>query len=204
MTAGRLLVFLKYPEPGRVKTRIAATVGDERAAALYREWIGHVLHALQPLRPDIELIGCIAGASSEHFKEWSPLVEGWCEQVAGDLGTKLDAAFRDAHEAGVPVIAIGTDCLELDASLIREAFAVLAKTDAVFGPATDGGYYLVGTARYLDGFFDAVRWSSHHTLADHLKQCECRGFAFELLPPLPDLDTWEDWLAYCRRVGRKP
>jgi acetyl-CoA carboxylase biotin carboxylase subunit len=123
--------------------------------------------------------------------------------VIAKMGSKIDAR-RLASEAGVPVVAIGTDCLELDAQLLRAAFAILRTHDAVFGPATDGGYYLVGTARYLDGFFDAVRWSSSDTLADHTTQCANRGFSFELLPARADIDTWDDWLAYCCRVGRTP
>jgi rSAM/selenodomain-associated transferase 1 len=204
MTVGTVLAFLKYPDPGRVKTRIAATIGEQGAAELYRALIGEVLIALQPLRPEVEVVGAFDGAKPEHFAEWAVLVDRWWPQPAGDLGTRLGAAFRDAHEAGVPVVAVGTDCLELDAQLIRDAFAILRTHDAVFGPATDGGYYLVGTARYLDGFFDAVRWSSSHTLADHTRQCENRGFSFELLPARDDIDTWDDWLAYCRRAGRTP
>jgi rSAM/selenodomain-associated transferase 1 len=204
MTAGSVLAFLKYPEPGRVKTRLAAALGDRRAAELYREWIGLVLGTLQPLRPEVAIIGAIDGAPEEQFAEWSGLVDRWWPQPAGDLGRRLDAAFRDAHEAGAPVVAVGTDCLELDAQLVRDAFAILRTHDAVFGPASDGGYYLVGSARYLDGFLDAVRWSSPHTLADHTRQCEDRGFSFGLLPPRDDIDTRDDWLAYCRRAGRTP
>ncbi|HVL11692.1 MAG TPA: TIGR04282 family arsenosugar biosynthesis glycosyltransferase [Gemmata sp.] len=204
MTAGTVLVFLKYPEPGRVKTRLAATVGDDRAAELYRDWLTQVLTTLQPLRPDIAIVGAIDGAPAEQFADWRPLVDRWWQQPAGDLGTRLDAAFREAHETGAPVVAVGTDCLELDAQLVRDAFAILTSHDAVFGPATDGGYYLVGSSRYLDGFFDGVRWSSPETLSDHTRRCENRGFSHDFLATLPDIDTWDDWLAYCRRAGRIP
>ena len=83
MTAGAVVVFLKYPEPGRVKTRLAATVGGERAAELYREWIGRVLTALQPLRPDVAIVGAIDGAPAAQFADWSPLVDQWWPQPAG-------------------------------------------------------------------------------------------------------------------------
>ena len=102
------------------------------------------------------------------------------------------------------VVAVGTDCLELDARLVRDAFAILKLHDAVFGPATDGGYYLVGTARHLDGFFNGVRWSSPETLIDHTRRCDSRGFSHDFLPTLADIDTWDDWLAHCRRAGRTP
>ena len=72
---------------------------------------------------------------------------------------------------------------------------------AVFGPATDGGYYLVGTARHLPGFFDGVRWSSPHTLSDHLTRCREWGWSTGLLPELADIDTGDDWQAYLERRG---
>jgi rSAM/selenodomain-associated transferase 1 len=198
---GTVLVYLKYPEPGRVKTRLAATIGPSKAAELYRGWIGLVLDRLQSLRPSVSIVGAIDGAAPVAFAEWESLVDAWWPQPPGDLGSRLDAGFKHAHTAGRPVLAIGTDCLEITPDLIGEALGTLRHRDAVFGPTGDGGYYLVGTARYLAGFFDNIRWSSPDTLRDHFLRCHASNWRVELLPVLDDIDTWVDWVAYCRRAG---
>ena len=196
-----VLVYLKYPEPGRVKTRLAAAIGAEPAAELYRGWIGQVLGRLQPLRDSISIVGAIDGEGPAAFAEWNGLVDGWWQQPAGDLGARLDAGFRYALAEDRPVLAIGTDCLEIESGAIGEALSFLRDRDVVFGPTGDGGYYLVGTARHLDGLFDRIRWSSPDTLRDHFLRCREHGWRAEVLRVQDDIDTWEDWLAYCRRTG---
>lgn len=193
-----LLVFLKIPEPGKVKTRLAATIGHERAAALYREWIGIVLRALQPLRTRMEVIGYVDGLP-ECTGEWHGLADDWWPQPDGDLAARLSAGFEAAHRYNCVVLAVGTDCLELDASLVGGAIDALAQHDAVFGPAADGGYYLVGTARHLPGFFEEIRWSSQQTLSDHLARCGEQGWSVAQLPLRHDIDTWDDYQAYLTR-----
>jgi rSAM/selenodomain-associated transferase 1 len=196
---GSVLVFMKYPEPGRVKTRMAASCGAGLAAALYREWIGAVLGRLQPIRGPSRVIGFIDGAPAERFAAWAPLVDEWLPQPPGDLGDRLAAGFEAAHGRGGPAVALGTDCLEVDAGLIDEALARLEDRDAVFGPAADGGYYLVGTARHLPGFFEGIRWSTPRALADHLARCRDRGWSVAMLGELRDIDTWDDWREYLAR-----
>jgi rSAM/selenodomain-associated transferase 1 len=191
-----LLVFLKYPEPGKVKTRLAAEFGPETAAALYRDWVGKVLRAVQAARGMMRVVGYCDGAPAERFAEWAPLVDEWLPQPAGDLGARLAAGFAWAHDRGGPVLAIGTDCLDLRSSHLYSAVLELESSDAVFGPTSDGGYYLVGTRRHVPGFFDGVRWSSPHTLADHLARCDTLGPSVALLPELDDIDTAADLLAY--------
>jgi rSAM/selenodomain-associated transferase 1 len=199
--AATLLVFLKYPEPGRVKTRLAAIVGPAHAAVLYREMIDTVFARLQPVRPRARLIGYFDGAPEGAFAGWHALVDEWWAQPPGDLGARLDFGFRTAATRGGPVVAIGTDCLDTDAAVIDTALEVLTNRDAVFGPAHDGGYYLVGAARQLDGFFSGVPWSSEHTLSEHLALCRRAGWSFGLLPTLHDIDTYDDWLAHRRQKG---
>ena len=198
-----LLVFLKYPAPGTVKTRLAATIGPVRAADIYRSWIGRVLEQLQPIRDHARLIGCFDGAPGEAFAPWSALADDWWPQSTGELGDRLRAGFAQAHALGAPVAAVGTDCLELESSLVRTAYDMLRHKDAVFGPAEDGGYYLVGTARELPGFFDGLPWSSPDTLAAHLDRCEACGWTVGLLPALRDIDTWDDWQRYRRADSRR-
>ncbi len=202
---GTVLVFLKYPSPGRVKTRLAASIGPERAAELYRA--GSATSCPRSGPPaQADVVGFFDGGPEELFQEWRSLVDGWRPQPPGGLGERLQAGFDAAGRRGLPTVALGTDCLEVDASLVSAAFTALRgrdgvtpPSDAVFGPAFDGGYYLVGTSRPLSGFFDGVRWSSEHTLADHLARCRERGWSVALLPPRPDIDTWDDWQAYLAR-----
>jgi glycosyltransferase A (GT-A) superfamily protein (DUF2064 family) len=147
------------------------------------------------------LVGFHDGGPAERFAEWSALVDEWWPQPAGDLGARLAAGFADAHARGGPVLAVGTDCPEINAGLIDMALDLLRTSDAAFGPTADGGYYLVGTARHLPGFFERVRWSSPDTLSDHLGRCRERGWSVGLLPELADIDTGDDWQAFLARRG---
>jgi rSAM/selenodomain-associated transferase 1 len=199
-----LLVFLKYPTPGKVKTRLAARVGDQRAAESYREWIGLVLHQAQPFREKGRIIGFYDGGSRDDFAPWQSLVDDWWEQPAGNLGERLRTGFEAALSRRDSVAAIGTDCLEVDALLLDAAFEVLIEKDAVFGPALDGGYYLVGTARDLPGFFSGIPWSSSKTMDAHLAHCQSNGWSVGLLPARRDIDTWEDWLQHCAERDSRP
>lgn len=204
MTRPILLVFLKDPQPGRAKTRLAGEMGPEAAAGLYRQWIGLVLRSVQPVRDRVRLIGYFDGSSADRFAEWSALADEWLPQPAGDLGQRLATGFARGHSLGRPVIAIGTDCLDITATHITDALDVLVSADAVFGPATDGGYYLVGTNRHVDGLFDRVRWSSPHTLADQSDRARQLGLRVSLLAELADIDTLADWHAYLLRQGERP
>jgi rSAM/selenodomain-associated transferase 1 len=197
-----VLVFLKYPQAGRVKTRLAEFVGPEQAASLYRDWIGIVFGQLESLRSNTRLVGYFDGASAEAFAEWQRLADEWWPQPSGDLGDRLIAGLARGFDAGGPVLAVGTDCLEMGPALIEQAFEGLARTDVVFGPTPDGGYYLVGMAAFRPALFRSVRWSSSYTLSDHLLRCREEGWSVSSLPMRHDIDTWQDWLAYLARNGR--
>ena len=196
-----LLVFLKYPEPGRVKTRLAGEIGTERAAALYRDWLGVVFNRLQPLRATARLVAFFDGAEYAAFRDWHELADDWWPQPSGDLGARLTAGFAAGFDSGGPVLAVGTDCLEMEAVLIVRGFEELSHKDVVFGPASDGGYYLVGVAAPRPALFQSVRWSSPFTLADHLLRCRENGWSVSLLPMRHDIDTRSDWQAYLVRNG---
>ncbi|MBI3838721.1 MAG: TIGR04282 family arsenosugar biosynthesis glycosyltransferase, partial [Planctomycetia bacterium] len=171
----------------------------ERAADLYREWIGIVLSNVQGVRRSTRLVACYHGASAAAFDPWRALVDDWWPQPNGSLGSRLDAAFSRWQAESRPAIAIGTDCLEVDANHVESAFDILRENDVVFGPAIDGGYYLVGLVRYLPSFFHGIPWSTPATLAAHQSVCERQGWSFGLLPTLRDIDTLEDWKEYERR-----
>lgn len=199
-----LLVFLKYPGAGAVKTRLAETIGHQRAAELYRQWIGVVFDRVQPLRSATRVVACYDGAPRDAFAEWHVSADDWWPQPAGDLGDRLDAAFARWQAGGEPAAAIGTDCPDVGAGHVESAFEILQDRDVVFGPAEDGGYYLVGLARYLPNFFHDIPWSTPDTLAAHQAVCRQNDWTFGLLPPLTDIDTLADWQQYERRRKGEP
>lgn len=192
-----LLVCLKHPTAGRVKTRLAASLGPQQAAELYRHWIGQVFDSIQPIRREVRIVAYFTGADLAAFSDWKHLADEWWQQPDGDLGARLAQGFARAAAAGGSIAAIGTDCLDLDATLLTEAFESLENHDAVFGPTLDGGYYLVGTSRLLPGFFDGIPWSTPQTLAAHRDLCQSNGWSYSQLPARRDIDTLQDWQAYC-------
>ena len=198
-----VLVFVKYPKAGEVKTRLAASIGAERAAALYYRWIGLVFDRLQPLRHSAKVVAYFTGAPQDAFVPWQAFADEWWAQPSGDLGERLCAGFEGAHGLGGPVAAVGTDCLEIDAHLLHAAFDLLYESEVVFGPAEDGGYYLVGTAKLIPGFFQGIPWSSPDTLAAQLSRCRRNGWSVSMLPVRRDIDTWDDWLLSCGGSGEE-
>jgi len=195
IASGSILVFLKEPRPGAVKTRLAAAVGDRQAAELYAQWTTAILSAIQPLRTAVSLIGYYAGDENAVQLRWGPLVDQWLEQPEGDLGARLHWGFAKTL-ALAPCVAIGTDCLDVDVTILQQAFSHLERTDAVIGPAGDGGYYLLGLKRVVDGLFDGVEWSSPRTLRQQCSALRRAGMTIAELPMLNDIDTLDDWLAY--------
>jgi rSAM/selenodomain-associated transferase 1 len=198
IASGSVLVFLKEPRPGTVKTRLAAALGDDEAARLYEQWTTTILSGLQPLRADASLIGYYAGDLAAVQRRWDPLVDQWLEQPAGDLGARLAFGFKSTCAVG-PAIAIGTDCLDVDVTILQQAFSTLGRTNAVIGPAGDGGYYLLGLKQYSGGLFDHIEWSSPRTYHQQCEAINRAGMTVAELPMLDDIDTIEDWLAYQRR-----
>lgn len=124
-------------------------------------------------------------------------------QGSGDLGERMARAIRAelAHGAA-RVVVIGTDCPELGAADIESAFAALDEADVVFGPATDGGYYLVGVRDNHPSLFGRMIWSASDTLAVSLERAAAAGLDVHLLAPRSDIDTAEDLRAWqARRAG---
>lgn len=201
------MLFVKWPEPGRVKTRIAQVVGNERAADIYRELVRRVLVNLRPILFEVEAVWMVFDPAerAEEVRDWlekEAESAGWdlravafLPQVSGDLGARLCTAFERGFEAGFEQVAVaGTDCVELGLGQVMEAYR--AEADVVFGPARDGGYYLA-RLNGLSGcaVFDGVPWSSEETLASSVRAAEGAGFGVELLEELGDVDTIEDWEA---------
>ena len=198
-----ILLFVKYPEPGKVKTRLAATLGAEMAADIYRRLVAAVVAGL-PDGDDLIVVFDPPERRAQ-VEEWlqSLLAErraDFTAQAAGDLGVRLERAFADAFDQGFGKVAvIGSDCIELSPAVFSETWQALETRDAVLGPSTDGGYYLLALRRPCAALFHCIAWSTDAVRAQTRAQAQAAGLAVHELAALPDIDTEADW----RRAAEK-
>ncbi|MEO1613904.1 MAG: TIGR04282 family arsenosugar biosynthesis glycosyltransferase, partial [Pseudomonadota bacterium] len=163
----RLLIMVKEPRPGRVKTRLGAGIGMGPAARWFRRESGALIHRLSA-DPRWETILAVAPDSAAlESRVWPAHLRRW-PQGGGDLGDRMRRVFR-AMPPG-PVLIIGADIPGISRRDIAAGFRALGSADAVFGPADDGGYWLIGLSRTRRAaprsLFEGVRWSTEHALAD--------------------------------------
>lgn len=199
-----LVVFVKQPTPGRVKTRLAAAIGPERAADLYAAFTSDLLDRMRAVADRRVLyFAPDEAAARSHFAE---LAGGDFELVAQpdvSLGERLEACFgaatgpdRQGGEDAVigpdRIVAIGSDSPLLPLSYIDHAFALLAERDCVLGPATDGGYFLVGLRRGARSIFEDIDWSGPRVLGQTVDRVVAAGLSLGLLPPWYDVDEFDD------------
>lgn len=209
-------MFARLPERGVVKTRLAARVGDDRALAVYRG-LGKLIYSrVRPYHPSQAAVTIIHTPDNGGDEVGSWLGENvpTSAQGEGDLGERMTRAFKAAFDAGADRVAVvGTDCPELDRRVLEKALDSLDSHDVVFGPAQDGGYYLVAVhrraaERALPALFRDIPWSSPTTLAVSLSHATAVGLSVAQLATLSDIDTAEDWLAWQERLKargqRKP
>jgi rSAM/selenodomain-associated transferase 1 len=192
-------LFAKQPVAGTVKTRLAETLGVDGAAELSAAFL-HDLTERFAAMGDERWLGYapatsvardwFEGLSAGRFALWP--------QPAGDLGARIEAFFAAALNAGdsgpesMRAVLIGSDSPTLPVDLVQQAFAALETSDAVLGPAVDGGYYLIGLRRMPAGLLNGVRWSSPHALADTVACLQRAEMSLAGLPPWYDIDTAED------------
>ena len=204
-----LLVFLKWPEPGRVKTRLANDIGAEKAAEIYRILVQRVIQRISPIYSELEGVCWVFDPIEKEYeiKDWIKKelndlgftdLKRHCfwSQSAGDLGERLRSAFEKAFSLGYDrIIGIGTDCIELDSLTIEQALVSLSsERSIVFGPSFDGGYYLIGMRSNLGlSVFKSISWSTSKVLKQSLDQAVSVDLDYTLLEEFNDVDTLEDW-----------
>jgi rSAM/selenodomain-associated transferase 2/rSAM/selenodomain-associated transferase 1 len=194
-TQEQLIVFSRYPEPGTTKTRLATALGYQGAAEIQKKLTEHTLSQVRKflhLRPAAAII-YYEGGSQEQIQDWLGTDFAYQDQGSGDLGQRMQKAFAAAFKQGYKrVVIIGTDCPGLQACHIIQAFESLRRKDLVLGPATDGGYYLIGLSREEKSLFAAIPWGADTVLAKTLRIVEQKGLSRDLLEPLSDVDRPED------------
>ena len=190
-----LLVFVKAPAPGRVKTRLAKELGEVEAAEIYRQ-LGHrIVTRLQG--GDYRIVIYYDPPDSEHeIREW--LGDGeqeYLPQPHGDLGERLCYAFEWGFSEADLVCVVGTDIPGLDRGEVESAFSWLLGAegvDAVFGPALDGGYYLLSLRRPAPSLFEGIPWSTDRVLEESMKRADDLSLEVRSLSTLADVDRVED------------
>jgi rSAM/selenodomain-associated transferase 1 len=192
-----LLIFVKNPRLGYVKTRLAHTLGDEAALEIYHILLEKTrLAALGvPVRRLLfysEQIQLGDAWPASDFEKWV--------QTEGDLGARMQHAFAQAFQLGAEKVAIiGSDCPELKPEILQKAYDLLEQHDFVLGPTPDGGYYLLGMRQMEIPVFQDIAWSTEQVLTQTISVIEGLGKTYMLLPILSDIDTESDWRAYLSR-----
>jgi rSAM/selenodomain-associated transferase 1 len=191
----RLIMFVRAPRLGQVKTRLAPAIGATAAVAAYIALVRQLLTNLQSLA-QVELRFTPDDADAE-ISSW--LRSGWhsCKQGGGDLGTRLDHAFQEAFESGCERVAIiGSDCPAVEPQDIDGAWAALANHDVVLGPAKDGGFWLVGLRKSWPDLFQGIPWSTAAVWETIISRIQAMGLRVHCLRMLADIDTVQDWQSY--------
>lgn len=188
-----LIVFVKNPIEGKVKTRIAKTVGDNKAVEIYRELLQYT-HDVAETLPAADYTRTIYYGD---FINDNDLWNGWQkarQPQDGDLGDRMKQAFREQFALGADrVVIIGSDCLDLKPHHLQEAFQQLQQHDVVLGPSTDGGYYLLGMNILYEAIFDGMPWSQPELMEKTKAVLAKNNISYALLEPLTDIDEWEDY-----------
>jgi len=190
MNKNLLIVFVKNIILGKVKTRLAKTIGDEGAFQIYSELVQITERQTREVDAGrhIYFSDVVISSKWEHDQKFV--------QEGKDLGEKMKNAFQHGFNKGYEnIILIGSDLPTISNEIIESGFEKLKGNDVVFGPATDGGYYLIGLSKMNDSVFDHKPWSQSSLLDVTLRQLSDQESSVSLLTPMNDIDTFEDLIA---------
>ena len=191
-----LIIFVKNPEKGKVKTRLAETIGDEKALAVYNELLQITKSVADPLSVEKQ-IWYSRFVDEDDLWEQGPYEKH--SQKGESLGQRMQSAFQKAFSSGhQKVVIIGSDCASIRTEIVREAFDELVDHDLVVGPAQDGGYYLLGMSEFYPALFEDKTWSTSSVFESTMAQVENLNLSYHLLSTLNDIDTEDDLRASTR------
>jgi len=185
-----LIIFTKNPEPGLVKTRLASSIGNEKALEVYETLRHHTASITATV--DVE--------QTVYYSRFIPSTDVFLSnnchgklQAGEDLGERMLHAICKEFDAGFRhIVLIGTDCYELSSAILVSAFDALERSEAVIGPASDGGFYLIGMNRPIPELFIQRQWSTSNVLRETIDILQQFAITHELLPELSDIDTFDD------------
>ena len=198
-----VIVFLKAPQDGYVKTRLAEFLENSFVLALYKGFVRDILDVLETAGDKVLYFW--PPEKKQAVQKWLGPQYDYSIQEGDDLGQRMSNAFVELFGKGYTrVLLVGTDVPELSSTDITRAFQILKTKDAVIGPSSDGGYYLIGfqTAKFSKHFFDDIDWSTSQVLHQTLLAMDRVSVRYELLSRLNDIDTPEDLAALSQRVKK--
>lgn len=190
-----LIIFTRYPELGKTKTRLIPAIGAEKAMDLQRLMTEKTVNTAQLLKDkiNIEIYIYFSGGNVNLMKNWLGNEYKFYPQQQGDLGLKMYSAFQDVFTQGSHhIIIIGIDCPQLNIDILTTAFNRLNSHDLVIGKATDGGYYLLGLNYLEKQFFLNINWGSNQVFSQTMAIAHKLNYRIYQLPTLPDIDRPED------------
>lgn len=206
---GQLIVFTRYPEPGKTKTRLIPALGAGGAARLQRKMTEHIISTVTKMNnltvPAIEIR--FEGGSNALMQQWLGPRFCYRPQGPGDLGQRMARAFVDTfRDSKGAVVIIGSDIPGISANIVQQAFDALHKNELVLGPANDGGYYLIGINPAIPAdtylrLFDGIKWGTGEVISRTLDIAKMLGLRYALLQTLDDVDRPED-LQFWERAMR--
>ncbi len=192
----RLIVFTRFPDPGKTKTRLIPALGAKGAARLQRQMTEHIIATAAKVSnlPGLTIEVRHEGGSTGLMQEWLGSQFSYRPQGPGDLGRRMARAFEEAfRDSKGAAVIVGSDIPGISADIIQQAFEGLQKNDLVLGPAHDGGYYLIGMKNTIPAetyprLFDGIHWGSGEVLSQTLQTVRESGLRFVLLESLADVD----------------
>ena len=190
-----LIIFSRYPEPGKTKTRMIPALGAEGASNLQRRLSEYTLKQARNLRQfrEVDIAVYFAGGDINLMKEWLGNDVSYYKQAEGDLGFKMQSAFADSFAKNSKrVVIIGIDCPSVDSNVLNSAFTALHDNDLVLGEAVDGGYYLIGLRNLYSELFINIKWGTDRVFTKTNAIAKKLNLAVAYLPILRDLDRPED------------
>lgn len=188
-----LIIFIRNPELGKVKTRLAKGVGQQRAFDIYKALLAHTREtALQT--DSLRLLFYSQEVQNED--EWPNEAFTKLLQEGNDLGERMENAFKTALRLAAKAVIVGSDIAQIQPRILDNAFLALDEADYVLGPALDGGYYLLGMKQESPALFRGMEWSTPSVYEHTAKRIAAAGYTYALVDTLSDIDYAEDWQEY--------
>lgn len=187
-----LIIFVRYPQPGMVKTRLAKEIGNKKAALLHRLFVEAIL--MRTNDTDFaRFVFYYPPEKREAIRNWLGQDLVIYPQEGDTLGERLSNAFKFTFKKGAKkVVAIGTDSPTIDRKVIKDAFRLLKNMKCVLGPALDGGYYLIGLSSFLEGLFKRISWGTGRVLEQTRDRLKRLSANYSLLDKSFDVDSYRD------------